>query len=48
MARSRTSSQARRSGQSSPNIMGEMFQKTPGWVWLVAAVVIVLLWLFLD
>ncbi|AEI50802.1 hypothetical protein [Runella slithyformis] len=48
MARSRIASHTRRSGQRSPHVMGEMFQKTPEWVWLAVLAVLVLLWIFLD
>ncbi|MEI7581575.1 hypothetical protein [Runella sp.] len=46
MARSRYSPPSRRSNQGVPNLMGEMFQKTPWWVWIVVLVVLVLLWKF--
>ncbi|WP_428661646.1 hypothetical protein [Runella sp.] len=46
MARSRYTQHSRRSGQPSQNIMGEMFQKTPWWVWIVVMIVLILLWKF--
>jgi hypothetical protein len=46
MARSRYTPPSRRSNQGVPNLMGEMFQKTPWWVWIIVLVVLVLLWKF--
>ncbi|MFN8348501.1 MAG: hypothetical protein U0X91_26090 [Spirosomataceae bacterium] len=48
MARSRYSSSSRRSDQGGPNLMGEMFQKTPWWVWILVLIVLVLLFKFLG
>lgn len=48
MARSRYSSSSHRSGQGTPNLMGEMFQKTPWWVWILVLIILVLLYQFLG
>jgi hypothetical protein len=44
MARNRYRPTSRRSGRPSQNVMGEMFQKTPWWVWIIVLLLLILFW----